>query len=192
MNKPMLKRGLIATALLALTGALAAQTYYTHELARRVADTQSDAPPSSWSSPFDNRSDPWSAMERDMARMETEMDRMFDQAFVDIHSTTTGGSAQGAKVSLQERGNKYVVEAKIPGAKEGDINVSLNGRLLSISSRTQGSQRETSDKNQVIRQARYASSFEQAFTLPGPVNTAGMHTQFHDGVLTVTIPKAAS
>ena len=42
----------------------------------------------------------------------------------------------------------------------------------------------------MTRQESYSSSFQQAFTLPGAVNASGMHSQYQDGVLTVTIPKA--
>jgi HSP20 family molecular chaperone IbpA len=42
----------------------------------------------------------------------------------------------------------------------------------------------------VTRQESSSSAFQQAFTLSGPVDASGMHSQYKDGVLTVTIPKA--
>jgi HSP20 family protein len=85
-----------------------------------------------------------------------------------------------------------LVKADIPGAKESDISINLDGRLLSISAQTQTSEEQSSDNGQTIHEERYASSFQQAFTLPGPVQASGMHSQFQDGVLTVTIPKSTS
>jgi hypothetical protein len=51
------------------------------------------------------------------------------------------------------------------GAKEDDIAVNLDGRLLSISSQTQGREKQTADNGKVTRQKRYSGSFQQAFTL---------------------------
>lgn len=201
MNKHPFKQPLIAIGLLALVGAVGAETYYTHELAKRVALTDAESAQETISGAANGSWDPWTAMHADMMRMRSQMDQAFDSVFNttfnDTFKSFNGPSDMDAqtgvgKLTLNEQGDNYVVEANIPGAKEGDINVNLNGRLLSISSQTQASKKQTGDNNQVIRQENYASAFQQAFTLPGPVKASGMHTQFKDGVLTVTIPKAAS
>ncbi len=192
MSKPAIKRSLIAIGLLALVGVLGAQTYYIHELSRALALSEPQAPqgPSAW--PAAGPSDPWPLMQGEVARMQADMDRMLGHPFPGSWAGALGGPTDGEQVSLQDQGDSYVVKARIPGAKKGDINVDLDGRLLSISSQTQGAESRSADKGGLTRQERYASSFQQAFTLPGPVDSVGMHSQFNDGVLTVTIPKAAS
>jgi len=214
MNLHAYKRPLIAIGLLTAVGAVGAQTYYTHELARRVAAYAAGTPvapatPAPSPSPSQSPSmgwDPWTSIHGDMMRLQTRMDRMFDDAFRDFHGMPpghmpTGHNAAGAsqpgtgqvsmgQVTLEDQDGNYLVKADIPGATENDIDVNLDGRLLSISSQTQGEEQQTGDNGQVIGQESYASSFQQAFTLPGPVNASAMHTQFQNGVLTVTIPKA--
>ncbi|MGD8590269.1 MAG: Hsp20/alpha crystallin family protein, partial [Chromatiales bacterium] len=184
----------ITIGLLVLVGAVGAQTYYTHELAKRVSgDDTGNVPEQSQVTPHNGNSDPWTVMQQEMLRMRTEMNKMFDHSFQDFHDLSPQGIMPGnANVSLEDQGNNYVVKADIPGAKENDIQVNLDGRLLSISAQTQGSQEQKTDNGKVIREENYASSFQRAFTLPTAVNAAGMHSQFHDGVLTVTIPKATS
>jgi len=120
------------------------------------------------------------------------MDRLMGHAFSGSPAAGLWDSAHEAQVTLQEQGKDYVVEARIPGAKQGDIDVNLDGRVLSISSRFHGAERQTADHGRLTRQERYASSFRQALTLPGPVDRARMRSRFHDGVLTLTIPKAES
>jgi len=191
MNKPILKRSLVAAGLLALIGGVGAQTYYTHELAQRVAQQQSVHPIPGPLGPDDGWWDPWESLHGDMMRMRAEMDQAFDNAFRDFHARGFGEPVDEAKITLDQKGDNYVVTAQIPGADEKDIRVNLDGRLLSISSRIQGTEKQTADNGQVTRRERYASSFERAFTLPGPVNATGMHTGFKDGVLTVTLPKAS-
>lgn len=191
MNKQAFKQPLIAVGLLVVVGAVGAQTYYTHELAQRVAATETEAPAASMPAPATSRSDPWMAMHADMMRLQEWMDRMFDSGFQSVFTTPdVAFQPVGGKVTLDDLDGSYVVKADIPGAKESDIAVNLDGRLLSISSQAQGQEKQTADNGQVTSQESYASSFQQAFTLPGPVNASGMHSQYQDGVLTVTIPKA--
>ncbi len=203
MNKPVLKRTLVTLGLLALVGAVGAQTYYTHELAEQVAaiapDTRHDPVPALPDNaqqdpalPGTGHWDPFAAMHAEMMRMRTEMDRMFSNAFQDLDVTRVKGPVSDDKVTLEEHGDNYVVTANIPGARESDINVNLDGRVLSLSAESRADEQQHADNGKVLREERYASTFQQAFTLPGPVNASGMHTRFADGVLTVTIPKANS
>jgi HSP20 family protein len=194
MDKHVFTKPFITIGLLILVGAVGAQTYYTHELVKRVSDSHPDSLPLESQMAYDNGNwDPWIAMHENMQRIKAEMDHLFDHPSQDFHDLSGHGlMPSGGKVSLEEQGDDYLVKATIPGAKENDIQVNLDGRLLRISSRTQGSDEQKTDDGKVIREEHFASSFQRAFTLPSAVNAAGMHSEFKDGVLTVTIPKAAS
>jgi HSP20 family protein len=185
MNKPALKYALAAIIAIGAIGAVGAQTYYTHELTQRIADRPdsylSYAPPVS--SP--GQWNPWS----DMQRMQAQIDRSFARYFDAWQGTAP---SEAARVTLKQQGDNYVVKATIPGARESDIKVNLDGRLLSISSQTQSAEKQTAQNGEVTSEATYGSAFEQAFTLPGPVTASGMKSDFKDGVLTLTIPKATS
>jgi HSP20 family protein len=185
MNKPTVKRSLVAVGLLALIGAVGAETYYTHE----VAQKERAEPPATWAEPGEGWWDPWAGLHADMMRMRVEMDQAFDDAFREFHARGFEGPVSEAKITLDEKPDKYIVKAQIPGADKNDIRINLDGRLLSISSRIQGTEEQTADNGQVTRRESYARSFERAFTLPGPVNATAMHSDFQDGVLTVTLPK---
>jgi HSP20 family molecular chaperone IbpA len=191
MNKHAFKQPLIAIGLLALVGAVGAQTYYTHELVRRVAADDSRAPAASVPTPAAGQWDPWAAMHADMMRMQARMDRMFGDASQGFPGMPRGAFKTGGRLTVAEQDGNYVVKADIPGAKDSDIDVNLDGRLLSISSQTQGQEKQTADNGQVVRQESYSNAYQRAFTLPGPVSASGMHSQYQDGVLTVTIPKAS-
>jgi HSP20 family protein len=192
MNKHMLKPTLIAVGVLAVIGTVGAQPYYSHKRAEHVAAQQATPQSESSTAPVVGSRDPWGAMHADIMRMQAQMDQMFNSAFRDIHTVGADGQQTSAKVTLEEHGDDYVVKVNVPGANESDIDVNLDGSLLSISSQSQGVEKKTADNGKVVSQESYANSFQQAFTLPGPVNAAGMQTQFKDGILTVTIPKATS
>lgn len=185
MNKPALKYALIAILAMGAIGAVGAQTYYTHELAQRIADRPDTDLSATPPLPSLGQWDPWS----DMQRMQAHIDRAFDRYF-DAWPVAAPGDA--AQITLKQQADNYVVRATIPGAREGDIKVNLDGRLLSISSQVKGDEKQTAQNGAVTSEATYGSTFDEAFTLPGPVNDAGMKSDFKDGVLTLTIPKAAS
>lgn len=193
MNKQAVKGTLIGVGLFVLAGAVGAQAYYSHELAKKVAATSDEigTPPV----PDERRieaQDPWAAMHAEMMREQARMDQAFNTMFARMQGPKFNTQNAQNSVTVDEQGDNYVVKADIPGAKEGDIDVQLNGRLLSISSQSTGGEQKNDDKGNVVQQENYTSSFEQAFTLPGPVNAAQMKTHFDKGVLTVTIPKETS
>ncbi len=127
------------------------------------------------------------------------MDRMFEQDWRTMESAMSGmrGSSgrnrsDESNLTLQEEKGDYRVTADLPGVKEGDLDVSLDGRLLRISAPRGSTNEATADNGEVVRREAYSSGMQWAFTLPGPVDVSKMHTDLSDGVLTVTIPKAKS
>jgi len=189
------KQTLIAIGLLAIIGSVGAQTYYTHRLAEKLKSVESQqvAASSPQSDFFNTDSDnPWSWMQDDMRRMQAQMDHFFDNAFNDAPMMDHGIWSNDSRVSLSEEGDNYVVKAQIPGADKNDIKVNLDDRMLSLSAQLQGNRKESSGDSNGIHREIYSSSFQEAMTLPGPVNVSGMKSDYKDGVLTVTIPKMNS
>ena len=202
MNRTTLKRSLITIGLLALVGTVGAETYYTHKVAERVeangnsAQTEQQAPGAiagDETSPGYGSWDPWLEMHRIQQRIDSLFEDSWQRMQVDFGAPEAiAPILSEPEVTLQEEKGDYVVTATLPGIEEGDLNVSLDDRLLRISAQRQSQQTQTADNGQVVREESYASSIQRAFTLPGPVDASGMHTKFDDGVLTVTIPKATS
>jgi len=185
MNKPVLKSALVIILVTGAIGVMGAQAYYTHELAQRVAERpDSDLP---YMQPFPSLGqwDPWT----DMQRMQARIERAFSRPFDTVPAAEPGDAV---RITLDQHADNYVIKAAMPGVKAGDIKVNLDGRLLSISSRTQGSEQQTGQNGAVTSEAMYNGAFKEAFTLPGPVIASGMKSHFKDGVLTLTIPKAVS
>ena len=81
------------------------------------------------------------------------------------------------------------VEAKVdlPGVKPEEIDIQLNGNMLTISGERQ---EEKEDKGKTYhRVERRSGSFSRSFSLPCPVEDDEVAAEFHEGVLTVTLPK---
>ncbi len=192
MNTRKLAKPLVVVFLLGLVGIAGAETYKHHEAAGNSA-TQADQ-----KTPADQTMGNWDPR-AEMQRMQTQMDRMFEEAMQNFRSdpffqplTEEKQIAAEPKITLQDEQAQYVVKAEIPGSRAEGINVGLDGQLLTISAETRNEQKQSNDQGQVIKEEQYVSDFERALTLPGPVTASGMHSDYHDGVLTVTVPKATS
>jgi len=128
----------------------------------------------------------------EIQHMQNEMEQMFDDSFSRFHMKTPSGSlSKTPDVDLKEKSDRYIVTVNAPGADESSIDVKLEDQVLRISIKTEHAKDETDDKNGKYQyRERFVGQFQRALTLPGPANAAKMTTEYHNGVLTITIPKA--
>ncbi|PPK75975.1 HSP20 family protein [Methylobacter tundripaludum] len=128
----------------------------------------------------------------EIQHMQNEMEQMFDDSFSRFHMKTPLGSlSKTPDVDLKEKSDRYIVTVNAPGADESSIDVKLEDQVLRISIKTEHAKDETDEKNgQYQYRERFVGQFQRALTLPGPANAAKMTTEYHNGVLTITIPKA--
>jgi HSP20 family protein len=133
---------------------------------------------------------PWNPYE-EMQRMQNEMEQLFGDSFSRFHMNTPLGSlSKVPDVDLQEKPNQYVVTVNAPGADQSSLDVKLEDRVLHISIKTEHAEDQTDGKNgQYSFRERFMGEFHRALTLPGPIDTAKMKTDYRNGVLTITLPK---
>ncbi len=89
-------------------------------------------------------------------------------------------------MDVRETDSGYVVEAGLPGIKPADVEVTLDGRLLTIRGRS-GDKRDQDEGRYLLRERRSAS-FSRSVTLPAEIDADGVTTTFEDGELCVTLP----
>jgi HSP20 family protein len=88
---------------------------------------------------------------------------------------------------VMETKDAYVLKADVPGVKEEELDLSVNGNLLTISGKREPDQPEDGDAYFAIE--RSCGSFARSFTMPESVDAAGVTADLKNGVLTVRIPK---
>ena len=193
MKRSVITGTLIGVGLLTLAGATVAQI---HHISTPAAQPQTGGTPlATQEAPPQNALDSWKPW-AEMRHMQAEIDRMFDDTFqrmsADFSSRPWLGGTElsSSEVSLQNEPGSYVVKAEIPGIQKGNVKVSLDGRMLKIYGTSQSAEKQTESHGKLVQEESQASSFEDAFTLPGPVDASRMQTQIKDGVLMVTVPKA--
>lgn len=88
---------------------------------------------------------------------------------------------------LSETAEGYQVRMDVPGMKPDDISVEVTGDRIRISGERK-EEKEEKDKT-YHRIERRSGSFCETMQLPGAVLEDKVQAEFHDGVLTVTLPK---
>src|SRR3989454_667161 len=73
------------------------------------------------------------------------------------------------------------------GVKPEDVQVSLEGNVLTIHGTKQQVEEERTER--VHRYERAYGAFERSFTLPATVDPRGIKATYDHGVLTLTLPK---
>ncbi|MGC4061250.1 MAG: Hsp20/alpha crystallin family protein [Aquabacterium sp.] len=116
------------------------------------------------------------------------VDELFRGFFVKPVGLPSEQTARQIKVDVTEQEGAYVVHAEIPGVNKDDIQVDIDGNQVSISAEVK---RENSvkDGERVLRSERYRGQVARSFQLAHDLDEAKAGAAFHNGVLTLTLPK---
>ena len=87
-------------------------------------------------------------------------------------------------------GDTVTVKASLPGVLPEDIDVTIEGGVLSIKADTKVEE-EREDGGYVVRERR-AGSFRRSLRLSDNVDTDKVEPRYENGVLTITLPVAES
>jgi HSP20 family protein len=91
------------------------------------------------------------------------------------------------EIDVFEKDGNLVVRADVPGAKREDIEVSLEGDLLTISGHRE-EEKEVKEED-FYSSERSVGRFSRTVRIPEGVKPASVSAVFEDGVLTVTVPQ---
>ena len=91
------------------------------------------------------------------------------------------------RTSVFEDEDGLTLVADVPGLREGDLELSLDKDVLSLSGERKLA---VPEGHTVHRQERRGTRFQRQFTLPYKVAADGLSAELKDGVLTVKLPKA--
>jgi HSP20 family protein len=94
------------------------------------------------------------------------------------------------KVDVEESDESYAVKAEVPGVKKDDINVQIDGDMVTIAAEVK---REKDEKKgaRVLRSERYYGAVQRSFSLGHEVDAAAASAKYDNGVLQLLLPKKA-
>lgn len=94
------------------------------------------------------------------------------------------------RIDLSEQDGSYAVKAEIPGVRKEDIDVRIDGSMVTISAEAK-SEKQEKEKGRILRQERKQGFASRAFTLACPVDEAKAEAHYRDGILELKLPKKA-
>ena len=125
---------------------------------------------------------------REMASMQSAMDRMFDDAWRgNWPSSTSFSGFDSPALDIHETDTAYEVGVPLPGVNPEDINVRMQNGTLTISGELP--QPKVQDNRKVVVQERYYGKFSRSVSLPQSVDTNKVEATYDNGVLNLTLPK---
>lgn len=113
-----------------------------------------------------------------------EIDRLFDDAFRSFgNDTASGQTFSWPSIELSESDNELKLVAEIPGLSEDDIELTTKDGVLTL----KGERRHEEDKPDGYSE-RFYGRFERRIALPQGAEEDKANAEFHNGMLTVTVP----
>lgn len=114
-------------------------------------------------------------------------------AFNDFEKNFFGGSmpVNTCKTDIRDEGEKYVMEAELPGFTKEDIKLDINGSYLVLTAEHKNEKDEKDYKGKYIRKERSYGSYTRSFDITG-VDTENISAEYKDGILKIDLPKKAS
>jgi HSP20 family protein len=122
-----------------------------------------------------------------------DVDRLFDQLvrggpFARFARRSPFAAEQWLpEVDVLEKEGQVVVRADLPGVKKEDVEVAVEGDLLTIRG-SRHEQKETKEKD-YYRSERSMGEFQRTIALPDGVTADSIKASYRDGVLEVIIPR---
>ena len=126
---------------------------------------------------------PWAEFER----IRQGLDRLSHGYFA--RETPFGGATVFPALNVFEEREALTIRAELPGVEAGDLTVSLEGDTLTIKGKREP--RHNGEKLSYHRREIETGNFSRAVNLPIKVNPETVTAKLTNGILTITMEKAA-
>ncbi len=124
---------------------------------------------------------------REMMKMQRMMDRMMDRNFFDWPADWENPEL-GLALDVVDKGEEFLVKASIPGINPDDLEITYKENVLTIQGELKAEE-EKEEEQYYLRERRYGR-FSRSIALPTIVDADKIEAKYHDGILTLRLPKA--
>lgn len=95
------------------------------------------------------------------------------------------------KTDVTDEGDRFMLEADLPGFDKKDIKLDISGDVLTVSAKRHSKLEEKDKKDKIVRIERSYGSYSRQFDVSG-VNTDAIKAKYENGVLQLVLPKKKS
>ena len=125
--------------------------------------------------------------------LQNEIDRLFTNFTTDLpligRWSGNGSGRLAVQVDVAETEKAIEVKADLPGVSEKDIDVSLDGDMLTIKAEKKSDKEEKTKDYHLVE--RSYGTFERSMMLPFKADATKIDAKFEKGVLKLTVQKPA-
>jgi HSP20 family protein len=131
----------------------------------------------------------------DLFDFRRDFDKIFNQILTgkpweEVARRTSFNFIPAVEAYVDKEAKKYVCKVSLPGIDPKEVQVHVQGNLLTITGERKYS-RETKEREALHEEFAYGK-FERMLELTGGVNTEKINAEFANGVLEITAPVAAA
>lgn len=115
-------------------------------------------------------------------------DNMFD--FFDNFFNPSNTGTPTFRADIRDQGDKFLLEAELPGFDKEDIHLDLKDNILTIQAQHKESEEQKDENGTYIRRERRIGTFTRTFDVTG-IDENGITAAYNNGILALTLPKQA-
>jgi len=119
-----------------------------------------------------------------LGHLRSEFDRLFDEFFQGWATPWQGGHEVRWGLDMHDRGEAIVIRAEAPGFESGDFDLQVHDDHLILSATKKTEKKEGKEEFEFQQHELYRS-----VPLPVSVDAEKVDAKYHNGVLTITLPK---
>ena len=129
-----------------------------------------------------NRFEPF----RGVATLQEQINRLFSDG-IEGTGEDSRFTTWAPAVDIYETEHELVVKADLPQVDPKDLDIRVENNILTLRGERKFESKVSEDK--YLRVERTYGSFSRSFALANTVNTEAIKADYHDGVLTLSVPK---
>ena len=103
---------------------------------------------------------------------------------------TSNADLPAFRTDIRDQGDKFLLEAELPGFTKEEIQLELKDGILTIKAEHKENRDQTDEKDSYVRRERRYGSFSRTFDVTG-IDEAGITAAYNNGILELTLPKQA-
>jgi len=128
---------------------------------------------------------------QELLRMRNQIEQMFEHSVSEFNKVLSiVSNTKVSEINLITEPNRYIAMINLADAIVSSLDVSVNGRKLTISIKTDSNNNEINDKRDYQQNERFSGEFRGSLILPTNINKEKITTEYRGNVLVINLPKA--
>ncbi|MFZ0241361.1 MAG: Hsp20/alpha crystallin family protein [Desulfobacterales bacterium] len=131
---------------------------------------------------------PWKKQSHEGAGLRRDFNNLMERFFSETFPKLLSDESWYPSVDVSEGRKDIVVKAEIPGVEKENIDISLEGRLLTIRGEKKQEKEESNEHYHRVESS--FGSYRRSIELPSTVDESKVEAKYKNGILRIKLPKA--